>query len=84
MEWYHIVLIIIGYICMMIPTAYLLNKYTKGYDRMEKEECILAGMFWPFVLCFFLVAIPVTGILWVITAIAEKWEEQENKSKNEE
>lgn len=84
MEWYYIVLIVIGYIFMMILTAYLLNKYTKGYDRMEKDECILAGMFWPFVLCFLLVAIPLNGILWVIMTIAEKWDRWEKKSKYEE
>jgi hypothetical protein len=66
---------------MMILTAYLLNKYTKGYDKMDKEECILAGTFWPFVLCFFLVALPISGIMWMISAIAEKWDIWEKKSK---
>ncbi len=84
MEWYYIVLIVIGYIIMIILTAYLLNKYTKGYDDMGKEECIMAGMFWPFVLCFFLFALPINGILCVISAIAEKWDIWERKSKTEE
>jgi type II secretory pathway component PulF len=84
MEWYYIVLIVIGYIIMMILTAYLLNKYTKGYDDMGKEECILTGMFWPFVLCFFIFYIPISGIMWVIMAIAEKWDSWEKKSKTEE
>jgi hypothetical protein len=51
---------------------------------MGKVECILAGMFWPFVLCFFIFYIPVSGILWVIMTIAEKWDRWEKKSKNEE
>ena len=80
MEWYHIILIVIGYICLMILTAYLLNKYNK-YNDIGKEEHILAGMFWPFVLCFFIFYIPVNGILWVIMAIAEKWDIWEKKSK---
>lgn len=81
MEWYYIVLIVIGYIIMMILTAYLLNKYTSD---MEKAECILAGMFWPFVIVFFTFAIPTGSIVWVIEWVADKWEEYENKSKNEE
>jgi len=84
MQLLWIVLIILGYICMMILTAYLLNRYTSGIDRMDKEECILAGMFWPFVLCFFMIAVPISGILWVITFIAEKWDSWEKKSKTEE
>jgi hypothetical protein len=48
---------------------------------MDKEECILAGMFWPFVLCFFLVVLPISGIMWMISAIAEKWDIWEKKSK---
>lgn len=83
MEWYYIVLIVIGYIFMMILTAYLLNKYVK-YDDIGKVECIMGGLIWPCVLCFFLFAIPVSGILWVIMAIAEKWDEYEKKSKNKE
>lgn len=80
MEWYYIVLIVIGYIIMMILTAYLLNKYTK-YDDIGKVECIMGGIVWPFVLCFVIFAIPVSGILWVIMVIAEKWDEYEKKSK---
>lgn len=81
MEWYYIVLIVIGYICMMIPTAYLFNRYSCD---MEKAECIMCGMIWPFVIVFFVFAIPIGSIFWVIEWVADKWDDWEKKSKNEE
>ena len=81
MEWYYIILIVIGYIIMMILTAYLLNRYSSD---MEKAECIMCGMFWPFVIVFFTFVIPIGSVVWVIEWVADKWEEYEKKSKNEE
>ena len=78
MEWYWTTLIVIGYIIMMVLTAALLNKYAK---RMDKDECILAGLLWPFALSFLIIGLPISGFAWLISTIADLWEKWEMRSK---
>ena len=44
----------------------------------------MCGMIWPFVIVFFVFAIPIGSIFWVIEWVADKWDDWEKKSKNEE
>lgn len=71
-------LCIIGYIILMVVTALLLNKYS---SEMEKVDCVMGGIFWPFVMCYFIIAIPVVSIMWIIESIADKWDDWEQKHK---
>lgn len=78
MEWYWIVLMIIGYIILIVLTAALFNKYSTD---MGKEECIMCGLVWPLVIIFYIFAIPVCGFIQFIEWVAEKWEDWEKKPK---
>lgn len=77
MEWYWITLIVIGYIFLMVLTAILLNKFA----HRDKDECVLVGLLWPGALCFLVVALPISGFIWLISTIADLWDKWEMRTK---
>lgn len=66
MNWYWIVLIVIGYICVWIVSSIIISRVIKSDDSYV---CTLAGLFWPIII----VVSPIFLLLCGVTYVFDKF-----------
>ena len=62
MNWYWIVLIIIGYICVWIVSSIIISIVLKNDDSYM---CTLAGLFWPIIVMLSPIILLLYGVMYV-------------------